>query len=155
MSIDAKRTWAPLAQRAAFCAALVAAWAAGFALIERADRTGQHDPACATFFTICPGEAQAAKGWLAASVVVLTLVLRPWSYRASWRRARVAAALALGAANLGMVVTMHGSAVAGAYLRWLYAMAGALLVAGLWSAWRAGEIVGFFRDWREFRAPAT
>jgi hypothetical protein len=102
------------------------AWAAGGALIWRAAATGTSDPAGKAYGVNWPMDAPETLGRLTVEVALLYVVLRPWSYRASWGRAAGALVVAVPYALLAFAASTHAGPIVGAHLLWL-----ALVVVGL------------------------
>lgn len=71
---------------------------------------------------------------LSVEVLVLYLILRPWSYCASWGRAAVAFLLFAGWTVLGGIGTMHSGRIGTFHWAWLFLVTMGLLGATLVSA---------------------
>ncbi|GJG88879.1 hypothetical protein tb265_40600 [Gemmatimonadetes bacterium T265] len=120
-------------------AALAAAWAGGLALLAHADRAAPHDPTCQSWVAVCPGDLRRETIWLNVNLIIVALVLRPWSYRAAaWRRARAAAMTASGLVTVVDMLGQHGGPVTTAHVRALFPVAAALAVLA-WLSWRSGR----------------
>ena len=59
-------------------ASLAVAWLSGVAALLVGDRTGVHDPTCAQYGTICPGDLRAMALWPTAEVLGLGVLLGIW-----------------------------------------------------------------------------
>lgn len=66
-------------------------------------------------------------------LVVLTAILRPWSYRQAWGRALVALAVLLPWTFASACLTMHAGGVVMVHLLWLLALVLALAALAIWS----------------------
>ena len=76
--------------------------------------------------------------WLgAAELLVLFLILRPWSYRRSWGRALVALVLFIPWTLFTAMLGMHAGSINGAHLVWRAGVALVLLCLALISGYEA------------------
>jgi hypothetical protein len=71
---------------------------------------------------------------LVAEMLVALVILRPWSYRASWGRAAVAGVLCAPWTLTLAAMGMHAGSMYGIHLLWLLALNAILAVCFLWSA---------------------
>ena len=93
------------------------AWAAGLLMVFWG-RVGPSDPAAQRFGANWPGDLRTALALLTIETLVLYAILRPWSYRASWKRSFLALLVVTPWALLSVVVTMHAGRILGLLAFW-------------------------------------
>ena len=76
---------------------------------------------------------------LSVEVLLLYLILRPWSYRRSWGRAAIAFFLFAGWTILGGIGTMHSGRIGTFHWGWLLLVTVGLLGATVVSAAMAAQ----------------
>lgn len=86
-----------------------------------------------------PGAFGEALQYLIPELLVALLVLRPWSYRASWGRALIAAIIGVPWTMLIAVAGMHAGSVFLIHLLWLIILDVVFLVSLLWSLFAAAR----------------
>ncbi len=89
------------------------------------------------------GALSLGLGWSFVEMLLMMIILRPWTYRRSWKRAALAVALAVPWCFASMVFTMHGGGVVALHFLWvlaLSAIAMVLAIAGAIAAAVGGEI---------------
>jgi hypothetical protein len=104
------------------------AWVLGLGLCVLGTR-GPFDPASHRFGVNWPGDLRRAVIQLSVETFVLLVLLRPWSYRASWGRALIAFALFAGWTVLGGLGGLHAGHIDNMHWGWLLLVTFGLFVA--------------------------
>lgn len=123
------RTDSPRGPLLAVTAVLLAAWLAGAGMMWAASGGTETDPAGRMYGRNWPGDLQNLIKTSLCEIVLLWLVLRPWSFNRSWGRVLAAAALFTPYVALRMLAGMHGGPIISAHDIWL-----ALLWLGMLTA---------------------
>lgn len=133
-----KRYLAPAGSRALLGSALLAA------LLMAANWFSDPPSADAGYGHNWPGDLASTLAKLACELLVLFAILRPWSYRHSWRRALLAFVGLAPYALLSFAVTMHAGGIVNTHVFWLM---------GVWLVLPPVVIHGLEGRFRARRAP--
>jgi hypothetical protein len=101
---------------------LAAAWALGALLVVWGSTRGTFDATSRQYGANWPGDLRRAFIELGVETGALYLILRPWSYAASWKRALSAFVLFVPWTMLGGFGTIHAGRVASYHFLWLVIM---------------------------------
>jgi hypothetical protein len=117
---------------------LPAAWVVGALLVLWANGSGELDPTGRRRGVNWPGDVRRALVLLTIEVLVLWIIVRPWSYRASWARAGAAFLVFSAWTVLGGTGTLHGGRIDSWHWGWLLVVTVGLLGATVISALTVG-----------------
>jgi hypothetical protein len=113
---------------------LPATWIAGAALLWWARQSGPFDPAGRQYGANWPGDLSGTMLWQTIETLFLYLLIRPWSYSASWGRAGIALLLFAGWTALGSLTSIHSGRIITWHWGWLVLVTAGLFVTTIISA---------------------
>ncbi|MEZ4383176.1 MAG: hypothetical protein R3A79_17745 [Nannocystaceae bacterium] len=103
-------------------AGLPCLWLAIVVLMVRSHLGDPYDPALegtAAYGHNHEGALLQALVWTFTELVIVSAILRPWSYRRSWGRALGALALLVPWTGLSLMMTMHAGGIVALHALWL------------------------------------
>jgi len=131
------RSGHPMTHRRLKVSALAIAWLALMAAAYWARRRSSFDPLSRAFGHNWPGDLQNVALYGGLEILILTIIVRPWSYDRSWGRALIATGLLIPYTAFALVATMHAGTIIFIHALWLVALLVAMLMLTLVSLIRS------------------
>lgn len=113
---------------------MLAAAAAQLAVLVRGHFAGEYDATAGSYGMNHPGDLPHFLRMGALELLVLTALLRPWSYRHAWGRALLALVIWIPWALFAAIACMHCGPIGGALMGWRFGVVIALSVTLIVSA---------------------